>query len=238
MRLPSLRIVVAAVSLLWAGCSATPVPEPPAATLDFGRIHGPDVMPATTVIEIIGDPGAGPPGHVLRVTNLDDVQAPVDAVIAADGSFSLSIAGDQSDELRFHTRVGRTRDLPVDLVWSPAHVVAPNRIDCVDLVPLQQQDFGLSDVGGAPVTRTVALHSSCPDPVRVDAARLRRDGSPFAIATGAPALPANVASGADLGWTLDLSAAQVGDTEEIIFLEITHGEAAARYPVTLFGDGR
>jgi hypothetical protein len=230
--------LVAAAALGLGGCTATPVPEPPAATsLDFGRIHGPEVAPTTNVIGIVGEPGAGPPGHTLRVTNLDLAEAPVDVLIGPDGSFALEIVGGQGDELRFHTRQGRVRAAPVDIVWSEAQIVAPERVDCLELVPLQQQDFDVVGVG-VPAERTISLDNGCGEAVTVTGARLRRLGSPFAIGPDAPLLPAELAPDEALGWTLGLAAAEPGDVEEIWFLELVVDGDAVRYPITLFGDAR
>jgi hypothetical protein len=230
--------LVAASCLFGASCMATPVPEPPAATLDFGRIHSPEVAPTTNVIGIVGEPGAGPAGHTLRVTNLDEQGAPVDVVIAGDGSFELEIAGDQADELRFHTRLGRARGIPVDIVWAEALIAEPARVDCLELVPLQQQDFDFVDVGAPAAVRTVELRNDCGETVPITAARLRRSASAFAIGADAPMLPAELAPGAALSWTLELAPAAAGDVEEIFFLELEYDASSVRYPITLFGDGR
>lgn len=225
-------------SLLGSACLATPVPEPPADALDFGLIHSPEVSPATNVIAITGEPGAGPAGHMLRVTNLDGDGAPVDVAIGADGSFSLEIAGGQGDELRFHTRFGRTRAEPSDIVWSAAEVADPERVACLTLVPLQQQDFGFAALGAAPTVQTLSLHNGCDASVTVTGARLRRTGSDFALGSSAPTLPADVAPGDGLSWPLELVATSVGDREEIFFLELTYEGSPVRYPITLYGDGR
>jgi hypothetical protein len=231
-------IALAFASLLGAGCTATPIPEPPADALDFNLIHGPEVSPTTNMVQIIGEPGAGPGGQVLRVTNLDDVQAPIDVDIAADGSFSLQIAAGQNDELRFHTRDGRNRAAPVDIIWSRAELVTPERIACLVLVPLQQQDFGFVDVGAAPAVHTFSLQNDCQQTVQVTAARLRRTVSDYAVGAGAPPLPSDVAPGEGLSWDLELVPTDTGDTEEIFLLELSHDGSVVRYPITLFGDGR
>ena len=106
-----LRLVVAAALAcpLACGCTATPLPEPPAETINFDRIAWPAIHPETNIIDINGQPGAGPAGYTLRVTNLEDQEPFVDAEIADDGSFSVSLPGFMLDELRFHPRLGRDR---------------------------------------------------------------------------------------------------------------------------------
>jgi hypothetical protein len=234
----SLRSVCAALGvLLSCGCTATPLPEPPAATVDFSRIHSPEISPTTTRIDLVGDPGAGPPGKMLRVTNLDTGDPPVDVVIAGDGSFEISLPGEALDELRFHTRAGRERDLPADFVPGVGPVPDPARIDCILLAPLQQQDFGFVSSGGTPAVHTITLRNECAAAVSVTAAYLRRASTAFAVGAGAPTLPLELGPAQNLSWTLELSPASPGDVEEIFFVELTAQGEAARYPITLYGDG-
>lgn len=234
-RYPAL-VALLASAIAW-GCSATPLPEPPAEALDFARIHGPEVSPATNVIEIVGEPGAGPPGRVLRVTNLDRTDPPVDTPIADDGSFALSVAGGMWDELRFHTRYGRDRDEPVDLVWATGTPIPAARIPCVQPVPLQQRDFGFAPAGGAPVSGTVTLHNDCPTSVEVTGAGLRHTGSAFTIGTTEIEPPQGMAPGEEARLSIDFAPTAVGDAEAILLLQLRLDDEEARYPVTLYGDG-
>jgi hypothetical protein len=234
----SLRWLCATLAVvLGCGCTATPLPEPPAATVDFSRIHSPEISPTTTSIGLVGDPGAGPPGKTLRVTNLDTQDPPVDVVIAADGSFEISLPGEALDELRFHTRAGRERDLPADFVPGVGPVPDPARVDCLLLLPLLQQDFGFVASAGTAAVHTVTLRNECAVSVSVTAARLRRASAAFAIGAGAPSLPLELAPGQNLSWTLELVPVSPGDVEEIFFVELTAQGEPARYPVTLYGDG-
>lgn len=233
-----LRLTAAALAgVIACGCTATPLPEPPAETLDFGRIHGPEVSPTTTTIGIIGEPGAGPPGHVLRVTNLDRTDAPVDATIAEDGSFELALPGQQGDELRFHTRLGRDRALPVDVSWGSASILPAARIECVALEPLQQQDFGFAATSVPAVSQTLVLRNECPTSVEVTAVDFRRPSADFALGTPAVVLPLGIAPDDEAGWSIEFAPTGVGDAEEILFIHLTVAEAQARYPITLYGDG-
>jgi hypothetical protein len=222
---------------LACGCTATPLPEPPAATIDFSRVESPEVSPASNMITLTGDPGAGPPGKMLRVTNLDTEDPPVDVVIAGDGSFQISLPGSALDELRFHTRVGRERDLPADYVVGGGPVPDPARIGCVLLAPLQQQDFGFVSSGGAPAVHTLTLRNECAESLSVTAAALRRASTVFAFGAGAPTLPLDLAPGDNLAWPLEFSPSSAGDAEEIFLVELTYQGEPARYPITLYGDG-
>ena len=224
-------------AMLGCGCTATPLPEPPAAAIDFSRVTTPEVSPATNVITLTGEPGAGPPGKALRVTNLDTDDPAVEVVIAADGSFQISLPGSALDELRFHTRAGRERDLPADYVVGVGPIADPERIDCVLLTPLQQQDFGFVSIGGAPAVHTITLRNECAGSLSVTAAAPRRASTVFALGAGAPVLPLDLTPGENLSWTLEFSPSSVGDAEEIFFVEVAAEGEPARYPLTLYGDG-
>lgn len=236
-RLCRLGLAAALAGPLACGCTATPLPEPPAETLDFGRIHGPEASPTTTVIGIVGEPGAGPPGHTLRVTNLDGTDPPVDTVIADDGSFEISVPGDQVDELRFHTRLGRDRAVPVDVSWGSQTVLPAARIACAALEPLQQQDFGFVDTGAAPASRSFVLRNECPTSLEVTVVASRTTGSPFSLGAPEVVLPLGIAPNDTATWTVDFAPSDVGDAEEILFFHVTVGDEQARYPITLYGDG-
>jgi hypothetical protein len=212
------------------------MPEPPAEQLDFAKIGGPEVQPAMNVITAIGQPGAGPPGHVLRVTNLDDVQAPSDVVIADDGSFEISVPGENGDELRFHTRDGRERDEPIDVIWNYGFTLS-ERIDCVTLTPPLQRDYGLVEVGGTPVINTVVLRNECAETVQVTAVRFRTAAGDYSFEASNPVPPVDVVPDDTRAWYVVFSPAQIGDSESIVFVEVTTPEGADRYPITVFGDG-
>jgi hypothetical protein len=236
-RLRHLGLAAALAGALACGCTATPLPEPPAETLNIDRIHAPEYSPATTIIEIVGDPGAGPPGHTLRVTNLDNDNPPVDVVIAGDGSFAVSLSGDLVDELRFQTRSGRDRAQPIDMIWGSRTVMPAARIECVQPEPLQQQDFELVTVGGSAASRTIVVRNDCPDSVEVTAAGLRSVDSAFALGNPEILLPLSIDPAAEATWTIDFAPAEMGDAEEIFFLQLSTGGEQERYPITLYGDG-
>jgi hypothetical protein len=206
--------------------------------LQFDRIHGPEVYPTTTIIEIIGDPGAGPPGHVLRVTNLDSDGPAVETTIAEDGSFQLQLSGDGgADELRFQTRLGRERDEPFDVDWSTLTVLPPERIPCVELEPLQQQDFGFVRVGAAPGTETIVVRNACSSDVELTAAGMRTPGSRYSIRADSVVVPTTVLPSGEESWFIEFSPTAVGPAEQIFFIELTVDGEPARYPITLYGDG-
>lgn len=220
---------------LW-GCTATPMPEPPAEQLDFGKIHGPTVYPATTIVTVVGDPGSGPPGHTLRLTNLDESQAPSDVVIAADGSFEVSVSGGMEDELRFHLRDRQIRDEPVDAIWGDAGLEASARIDCVELTPPLQLGYGTVELGGDPVTQAVEVRNGCSEALQITDVRFR-SGGPFTLEPTAPIPPVDIAPDETQSWSVIFTPGQLGDAEQILFLEIDVAADSARFPITLYGYG-
>jgi hypothetical protein len=224
-------LFAAALALLLAGCSSTPVPQPPPGDLDLAKVVVPDEQPATTGGLIIqGEPGAAPPGSVLRITNLDSADPPWSVPIDDDGSFSATIAADFVDELRFQIRIGEERLPPKDVVIAGGGFAEVPRIGCF---PIDKElDLGTGPVG-TELSNALTLQHGCSTDAAFELVFLRTNDPAFGIDVPPTTLAPDVAL--DYGVTLTPEA---GEQEEILFLNITAEGQSARYPVTLFGTGQ
>ena len=112
-------LLVSALAAVAFGCVATPLPQPPIEyALDITRMG---ISPSTSVITLRGDAGAFTPGGVdIRVTPLPDpnqafLPSPGIVTVAADGSFSVTVAGSPSGTFTFEA-LEADRDVFVDAV--------------------------------------------------------------------------------------------------------------------------
>lgn len=114
----ALHLVLALAAVAF-GCVATPLPQPPIEyALDITRVQ---LAPQTSVLTLRGSPGAFTPGGVdIRVTPLPDpnqafLPTPSIVTVAADGSFSVTLAGDPEGTFTFEA-IETDRDVFVDAV--------------------------------------------------------------------------------------------------------------------------
>jgi hypothetical protein len=143
-------------------CVVTDTGNPPAV---------PEIDPTTVdatflaagVATIFAGPGAiEPPVGVVRMTNLDGGQEPVDAPVQADGSFSEALLVEVGDVIRFQVVVD-TRSRPIDLSSADWTELAPPLAECftlshtfVDLVTARSGELEVRNECAEPVTVAVS----------------------------------------------------------------------------------
>lgn len=224
------RLAVA-LALSLAGCSSTPIPQPPPADdLDLAKVVVPDEQPATTGgIAFEGEPGAAPPNSVLRITNLDSADPPWSITVEDDGSFSATIAAELVDELRLQIRIGEERRPPKDVVVADGGFAEVPRLECLSID--EELDLGAGPAGGE-LSNAVTIRHDCTTDAQFGLVFLRTNDPAFGIDVPPTTLAPGV--GLDYGATLT---PETGEQEEILLLHITADGQTARYPVTLFGFG-
>jgi hypothetical protein len=222
---------------LWLGlvasaACATPIPQPPPAeNVDIGKIGGPDVWPATSAVPLEGEPGAAPPNSTLRITNLDDDQAPVVVEVESDGSFQATISADNFDELRFQVRVGDERLEPVDAVLDNFVLTPGPRIDCFDSA--LELAMGNAPLGSS-TSASLVLDNACNQMAQIDAVNFRSNPPTFALLG---ATPTSVSAMATESVAFELTPSASGEAETVVLITVTVDGEQARYPVSLYGSG-
>lgn len=231
---------------LWAlatfvsGCTATPLPEPPAFGPDLSRIAPVDrgqARPASEGLFSIvfhGQTGSADPGSTVRVTNLDALTPTVATSVAEDGSFAISLEVRAGDELRFESVRDGTRSPPSDArVREDYGLETAPRFDCIRLQSGSTIDFGTTPVA-ATTERSWVFRNACGSEIRVADPRWRLGTSGFDTAFRA----APVQAGDEFELPLTFTPTQAGGAEDVFFVEIEVAGERIRYPITAFGQAR
>jgi hypothetical protein len=225
-----------AACLLWliAGCSISPVPEPPVTqpTLD-GRVDIGSCATCDGPLFLQGGPGAVGDATTIWAVDLDQTTAPAFAGVASDGSYKLYMDGNVGDEIRLQARRGELRSTPVDIVVgndSPLALAPRPLADCFKVIT--DLVFG-SQLAGAKTSRAIVLTQTCGAPLTLSRIALRVASSAFILT--APATPVALESGAEL--TVEVSyTAQPGAVDEEILLVETSAPSKDRRAIALAGN--
>jgi hypothetical protein len=164
----------------------------------------------------------------VRVTNLDDVQQPVETVVGADGSFSLDFRANPGEELRFEWFSESERSVPTDAQFlldgrEPTLVAAP-RFACLIITPGMRLTF---DADGA---ASVSFANRCGAPLQIDNARTRLALQDYLLRTQ---LPGSAAAGEELTVDVVFQRFAAGEREDVLLLDLRVGTQLIRYPITL-----
>lgn len=213
--------------LFGASCIVSPKPEPPMATIDFDEVIL-DVAIYSTSRTIKGGPGAvEPAGAILRATNLENDQPPVQRIVESDGSFELTVEIDLvgENEIRLQVISDESRSEPIDVILtldSEELEFAERALDhCLILVPSLEIDLEESSA--------IHVNNGCGEAVELEPPRLRRafDG----VQVGAEhTWPLVLADGDSIDVDVDFEPGSTG--ELVVFLEASSPEQDRR-PVTL-----
>jgi hypothetical protein len=220
----------------WALCcaaacgpgGATPVPQPPLLAIPLDRLTVQPSESSARGYPSTAAPGTAPAGARVRVTNLDDMQPPVEAVAKPDGSFSFDFRANPGEELRFEWLTETERSDPSDAQFlldgrAPTLVAAP-RFACLSVVP------GLRLTFSADGTGTVVFQNGCGAPLQVDNARTRLGLPDYAIRAQ---LPANAEAGQEVALDVAFARSAAGEREDVLLLDLRVGTQLIRYPITL-----
>jgi hypothetical protein len=223
---------LAVVAALLGSCTATPLPEPPAAGPDLGRVTaeesvGPLSNPEGAVqVSFVGGPGAADPGSALRVTNLDDAGPATATRVESDGSFRISVVLQVGNELRFETVRDGTRSAPSDALAQEDFELLPSpRFDCVEVSP------GLSlrvDAGGS---GEWTVRNQCETPIQAAPASFRRGDRGFGVADSGPL---TVPPGSSRSFRILADEGVTPGTEDVWFVNLSVGDETVRYPLTIY----
>ena len=232
-----LKVLTAGGALGLFGCgpgAATPIPEPP--TLQLGRIG----LPSAEVVSqpepatgggrhIYGQPGAAPFGAVVRVTNLERKDAAAVASALSDGSFMLTVAVLDGEELRFDWQRAGQRGEPQDALFVADgniefHLLPSPRLPCLTLAPGFELDFS------ALTTQTLTVHNACASEAVLAAPRQRVGLPDFSLQT---TLPLTIPVGQDGALSVAFARSQAAAREDTLFVDISVGGQIIRYPLTL-----
>ncbi len=206
----------ALVALGLVGCAVTDTGNPPLTPPDPGRME--TMFLAGGSLTLRGQPGAVASGDgVMRVTDLSTARPPVDAPIAADGSFTLQLLAESDAVLRLQHVVGADRSAPLDRDASTL-AAAPVASPCVSLEPALEVRAGAGDEA---TVEAVELVNGCDEPVSL-LARVRETSPPLAVtprlsaarlepgARGVLSLELAPAAGAEATVLLELAGSSVG----------------------------
>jgi hypothetical protein len=221
---------------LLLGCQGniSPQPEPPmrqAPTVDFGAVEAKVDTFSNNPPGLSGAPGSvSPPGATLRAVNLDNIEDPVETIVAADGSFAVEMSLSVGDEVRVQLFDGDQASEPVDVevVNDEAPPVLATRAlgPCLKLTPTTE--ITLANGAG-----TVHVLNECTQPIEFGAPYERRPVDGLEVGLNAT-WPLSLAVGASadvlIGWGPSTS------TEEVVFIEAI-SPLADRRPITVRRNG-
>lgn len=215
--------------VLFAACGpggASPIPQPPILAVPTDKLSTePPDGSARQFPFVLGALGAAIAGSTLRVTNLDDAEAPSEAPVAANGSFRLEVVSSPGDELRFEvlSADGR-RSPPTDASLNNDYTLSRSpRFDCLSFFP------PLWVAGEAGETVRLEVENACGSDVGFDSARFRLAPESAAVATP---LPLTIAAGERGEIEIVLSDA-AGADDNVLLLDVTSAASTIRYPVTI-----
>lgn len=221
------RPLLALLPIVVTACGISPKPEPPDSVpvVNLGQVTAQEPSDGDpTAIE--GAPGAAdPPGALIRATNLDSQDNPVDAVVADDGSFAIDMMLMAGDEIRLQVIDDTQRSEPADFVVGPGQsppLPAPRPLaDCFTLSP--------STVARLDRFDAVVAFNGCDEALTVEVATRR--SAPGLSFGGGMTWPMNLAPGASV--SIPILAPDDAVFEEVVFVRATAPETDRR-PVTLF----
>jgi len=226
-----------AVTACWSGCTATPLPEPPAFAPDLTRIApgetrevGPQVERASYV-DFVGEAGAADPSSTVRVTNLDTDDESVAAQVQEDGSFAIAVMVKIGNELRFESVRGGVRSAPSDgVVGSEFLLQSSPRFECVRLLTGNSLDFG-ETAPGSESARSWTARNECATEITAANPTWRLDRLGFSVEFTSAVVPA----GGEFTIPIKFSPAASGNAEDVLFVDLELGDERIRYPVTVYG---
>ncbi len=183
-------------------------------------------MAQPTVNGAVGavDPAEG----AVVLTNLDRDVPPVAEPVRADGSFTVTVGGAFSDELRVQVRTGDSRSEPLDIVSVDGsfYMEAERPLaGCFTADPASELDFGV--VRGSE-RRVVELRNDCPDRVEFEA-RFRMGSTAFTL----EGMPSGLDSGERAEVTVVANAPTGAIDEETLLIEVS-APMRDRRAITLF----
>lgn len=222
---------MAVLSVLLGSCTATPLPEPPAAAPDLGRVTAAEsVGPLSSEegaiqVSFVGGAGAADPSSTLRVTNLDASGPATATRVGRDGSFRIDVLLHVGDELRFETVRDGTRSSPSDALAQEDGLLASSRFECVQVTP------GLSLRVDGGESRDWTVRNECDGPILAAPAGFRVGDRGFAVADSAPL---TVAPGASQRFRIIADDTVTAGAEDVWFVNLSVGGETVRYPVTIY----
>ena len=230
---------MALLTLLTAACEISPQPLPPPIikptpgapliNVDLLSIEHSNSGP-----NLVGADGAvSPAGDVLRVTNLELNDAPLETAVSSTGSFSIGVDALVGNVHRVQAFLAGQPSLPVDLIGRigilpdpELEVIVQPLAECLQVdPPLVVGPFEPSE------PQTVTISNTCAADMEIGGTSLRLDPSSFEI-TGA--ILGVLPSGADTSFVITFNPTGVTSFEDIVFIELVAPEAG-RIPITLLG---
>lgn len=225
---------------LFIACEATPIPEPPALTApEPDRIAlgaGAEVTTDTSAhgIEVLGAPGAAPPGSTLSATVLDTTAAPTLTRVADDGSFRLAVTVVAGAELRLESLRDSERSAPLDLRYVDGTLEPVERAACVRLEPGLSLPLEPTAVGATSTAELIVVND-CAATLTLVSAELRLDPGDLTVTAD---LPVDLDPGTSAPLTLDYSPTAAGSRVDVVLLAVTVDGTPVRYPVTVWSTDR
>ncbi len=227
MKKSSLLPLIAPLLLL-AGCVVSPQPSPPS---DEPSFDGDGLVVAELssmedlagIISFTAGPGTVDPGEGdVIVTNLANADAPSVASVSADGSFTIALAGQPNDVIRFQVKQGDLRSEPFDVAIDATTQGLVEILDtpsCLVLEPTRHLPLD-----GEGDSRSVLIRNECETRVTTQPPRLRRGEAGFTF-TPTQAL---VVEPGEVGIITVTSESAAGELEDVLLLDIVEPEPTRR----------
>jgi hypothetical protein len=222
MRKLGAQLLLFVAPAVMAACNVSPQPLPPGDppsidTTQLSLVEGAAGQPG-----LVGAVDAVANGTTVRLTNLDNTAAPIDATVAEDGSFTIGTGGVLGNIFRLQAIGTGGRSLPIDvtgMAFDTPVELAPVPTPCLVLEPD-------TEIVGAPVGLddpiqpfTVVARNDCAFDVTVVGAELRT-GVDFQMLTGAGAFPQVLQTGDTFTIEYGFKSLTSGDFEDVLFITL------------------
>lgn len=224
-----------AFTTLVVGCVVSPQPSPPGSdpSLDgdgIGTVELTETLDQSNLLSFEAAPGTVDPAEgVVVVTNLANSDAPSLAAVAADGSFTIALAGFPGDTVRFQVKSGAKRSQPFDIVVGADRVTLTEPAPlpgCLTIDPARW--VALDGEGDA---RNVLVSNECAFSVQIGAPSLRRGKAGFSFS---PTQPVSLNPGQTAFLTVRADVV-TDEPEDVLFLDLA-GPDVPRQAITISND--
>ncbi len=222
--------------MLLGACIVSPQPLPPLVpTIDVAKLS---LVSSSPDVVLHGDPGAVTPKSTFTALGFTSTETN-SVVVAADGSFDLTLTMDAAQLYRLEAALDGERSAPID-IEAPSTAVDGNSLvpatpayaDCLTVAPSLVEDRGDVEAGQSEPF-AVQLQNGCAEELIVDDIQLANGSAGFKLSTAAPL---SVPAGEVRAISLAFEPSKEGGFQDVLVLHLG-GSAPGFIAVTLRGRG-